>query len=99
MASVNQAINSLKKQFPNVHGIKPAVEWGGAEYAKGIHLGDVAEGGEIDGMSAAYYNAGFEDPQEKIWVMGVHKKLAGALEKLGYYGEFYDAGTLIAWPV
>ena len=30
---------------------------------------------------------------------GIHKDLYNALAKLGYFAEFYDAGTVFAYPI
>lgn len=92
----DRAIKTLQAQFPNIHGIKDANEWS-AGYKPGhaIHLGDAAEGGEIEGWPACDYYA--EDPLEQQYIMGVHKDLRQALEELGYYPECYDPGTYIAF--
>lgn len=89
-------IKKLKAMFPEISGIKCGEDWGAGKGS--IHLGDAAEGGTIDGLPACDYDAGFYDPKEKIYVMGVHKKLSEALEKFGYFVECYDPGTYIAYP-
>jgi len=92
---VDDAIAALEKQFPGIKGIQRGEEWGAA--AGSIHLGDAAEGGTIDEFPAA--DMYFEDPEEEIFQMGVNKKLEVALADMGYSPEFYDGGTLIAYPM
>lgn len=90
--SVKAAIKELQKTFPLINGIKPASEW---NLPDAIFLGDVAEGGEIDDLPACdYYN---EDFKEKIYIMGVHKKLRAKLKDLGFYPECIDPGTYLAF--
>jgi len=97
VVSVRKAIERLTKRFPDIHGMRPGEEWGTGKGS--IHLGDVAEGGEIDHLPAANYYAGFEDPHEKIYVLGFHRKLRDALQSMGYsLIEWYDPGTAIAYP-
>lgn len=60
-----------------------------------IHLGDCAEGGLIDGVMACNYDA--DDPQEKIYTLGVHNDLRKALGRIGFFAECYDPGTYIAY--
>ena len=88
-------INRLIKKFPGISGIRASEELG---YAKGaIHLGDCAEGGEIDGIPACdYYN---EDYNESIYVMGVHRKLKEELENNGWYAECYNPGMYHAFEI
>jgi len=94
--NVRRKAERLAVRFPGIEGIKPAADWLGEPGSTAIHLGNAAEGGEIDGVSAADYYA--EDPRERIYVFGVHRKLVDALEALGYSAEWYDGGTLLAWP-
>lgn len=83
-------INRLKKMFPEISGI--CVSENGS-----IHLGDCAEGGTIDGISACdYYN---EDYNETIYIMNVHKKLVAVLEEGGWYPECVNPGMWEAWEV
>ena len=93
MKTITEAVAILQKQFPEIKGIKDGKEW---DCAEAIHLGNAAEGGTINGMPAADMNAPtvFE---ECGYEYGVHQKLAEALDDLGYFPEFYDAGTLLAW--
>jgi len=92
---VEKAILVLQQMFPGIHGIRAGVEGDIASEGQ-IHLGDAAEGGEIGELPAADYYS--EDYEEKVYVMNVHKKLRDALDKLGYGIEWYDAGTLYAYP-
>jgi len=45
------------------------------------------------------YHAWEHDPKEEVYVMGVKKELAEWAEPVGWYFEFYDAGTVMAWEV
>jgi hypothetical protein len=93
MKTITEAVATLIEKFPNIEGIKDGKEW---DCAEAIHLGNAAEGGTIDGMPAADMNMPtvFEDGGYEF---GVHEKLAEALDDLGYFPEFYDPGTLLAW--
>ena len=89
-------IKALQKAFPGIHSIAPGEDFGWNP--KCIFLGDAAEGGEIDGIAACNYYAYDVDPQETIWVMGVHRKLKAFLEARGWYVECQDPGTYKAFP-
>jgi len=87
------AARKLHRMFPGINGIREASFWGrpGA-----IHLGDAAEGGTIDELPAAtmydeygLYKLGYE--------FGIHPKLVKALSDLGFYAEFHDGGTVLAY--
>lgn len=91
MTKRSKLISLLKKEFPKINGICASEELG---YSKGaIHLGDCAEGGEIDDLPACDYYDFEHDPQEKIYVLGVHKKLAEFVEKHGWYVECWNPGV------
>jgi len=87
------AIKTLQKMFPDIHGIKAGSEWSGKD-EDSIFLGDAAEGGEIEGMYAADYNVGWQGDYKSF---GVHTKLNDALTEMGFFAEWYDSGTLIAY--
>jgi len=88
----HHAINRLRKMFPDIHGIKSADDWG----CKGaIHLGDIAEGGEINGLPAADIYA--SDPEEEVYIMGIHYRLRAALTDMGWFSEWHDSGTILAY--
>ena len=92
-------IEGLQERFPGIKYIQDAAEWGGERYKEGIHLGNIAEGGEIDDVPGADYDAWVTDPSEEIYILGIHRKMVEALEEYGYFAEWNDPGTLIAWPV
>ena len=102
---IDTAIKTLQQKFPDIHGIKHARDYGWDRDA--IHLGDCAEGGEINGLPACSLQGddmfvglldGFDMPSgSNTYIDGVHKKLYNELEKLGYYVEPYDAGTWFAY--
>ena len=89
------AVETLRAKFPGINAIRPRWEFDGKEGADGLWLGDAAEGGHIDGEAAADYQR-FGDDE---WEFGVNPKLAEALEELGYYAEWYDCGTLMAYAL
>jgi len=92
--TVDQAIRDLKCLFPGISDIQDGEAWGGDERYKGsIHLGDAAEGGMIDGMPAADSYLDNND------TFGVHQDLATALDDMGYFAEWYDGGTLLAYKI
>jgi len=91
-----EVVQRLKKMFPDISGIQDGEAWGAGKHS--VHLGDCAEGGTIDGLPACDYYAGSMDPEEKIYVLGVHRKLRDAVESMGYYVECWDPGTFIAYP-
>jgi hypothetical protein len=98
MMKKSTVIKRLQKKFPGITGIQDAEEWGGSRYGEAIHLGDAAEGGEIDGLPAADYYVEFPcSVYDHDFGMGVHIKLATALDKMGYYTEWYDGGTIMAF--
>lgn len=94
MKNKARKIESLKRQFPGIKGIKDAKDFDGSD---GIHLGDCAEGGTIDSVAACDSYSFETDPSEKTYVLGIHKKLVAALMALGLYAESYDPGTFIAY--
>ncbi len=80
--NVEKVIAKLQKQFPDV--------WfkDGADFSES-HEGTVwtGEGSYIDGHNAF----------DMYWygeTMGVHPKMQQALDELGLWAEFYDAGTV-----
>ena len=92
----NLAIKKLEKAFPGIKGIRECTEsWFPNEDA--IHLGDCAEGGTINDLPACDYYAFEIDPEEKIYVMGVHKELRELVKQCGYAVECYDPGTWVAY--
>lgn len=97
MTTVNAAVKILREKFPQIDGIKDAHYWDNTRYAKNeaIFLGNAAEGGTIDGLDAcSFYN---EDYEERIYIMGTHKKLHDALAALGFHTEAFDPGTYLAY--
>jgi len=94
MTKAKRVANKIQKQFPNIKGINTCNFWDGNDNV--IHLGDAAEGGMIDKDRAADYYAFEYDPKEEVYQLGVHLKLVAALEKEGYFAEWYDCGTLLA---
>jgi hypothetical protein len=83
--AMTRKMTSLTKQFPQVW-MKDGEEFSG-RHVNTIWTG---EGSEVDG-DYAFSSYGFHD------TMGVHPKLAKALDKLGLYAEFYDGGTVFIY--
>lgn len=96
---VERAVNILQKKFPGIEGIKPGYLWSGKdpEEDTSIHLGDAGEGGQIGEFDAANYYAYEFDPNEEIYRLGIHKDLEHVLDELGYFAEWYDSGTILAY--
>lgn len=90
MTRLEQRIEKLKKQFPGIHGIKAGEAWGSA--VNSIHLGDAAEGGQIDELPAADYYGEFRGGYP--WIS---PKLEAAVKGIGYHIEWYDPGTILAY--
>lgn len=98
MIKVGTLIKKLEKAFPAISGFKDMSEWnGGYDKNEAVHLGDAAEGGEIDGLPACDYYSFDLDPQENIYVMGVHRKLRDFLKKHGFTLGCYCPGTYYAY--
>jgi len=85
-----RAIEKLQQQFPDIKGIQDGERWGAGRGS--LHLGDAAEGGLIDGQPAASYYGPLPG-----WDTHTNPKLEAALNQLGYYTEWWDAGTLVAY--
>ena len=84
-------VNRINKAFPDIFGVDVYDD-------DRVFLGDVAEGGTIDGASACDYYAGEWDFKENVYIMGVHKKLRKVVEDAGWFVECHDAGTYFAFP-
>lgn len=86
----NFVVKQMKRAFPDITGVE-------VRDKDMIFLGDVAEGGTIDNLPACDYY-GFDcDPQERIWIMGVHKDLREFMEDHGWFVECHDPGTYFAY--
>ncbi len=92
--NIDEVIEQLKNRFPDIEGITAANEWD-PSYERGIFLGDAGEGGMIGDVPAAnYYNEAGSDIYDDF---GVHNELVAALTEFGYYPEWNDPGTLLAF--
>ena len=104
VARPDTVARKLTEQFPRIEGIKVVTNEFGHRY---VHLGNAAEGGLVVGrklnkaeaeilgeerliMPAAdyYHEAGYM----------IHPKLEEAVKALGWMIEWYDPGTLGAYP-
>ena len=83
-----EVIAKLRIEFPDIEDIRDAQELG---YSTGIHLGNCAEGGTIDGAPACDYYA-----VSNKYIFGVHPQLWDFMAKLGYFVECQNPGTYIA---
>ena len=91
--TVAQIVKELNKRFPGIAGIKDAGEWS-PDKKGAIHLGNAGEDGDINGMYAADYYA-----DNSLYTLGVHNSLVAALDEFGYFAEWYDSGTLLAYKI
>lgn len=85
--NVHNMIAKLQKQFPDM--------WmkDGADFANGYENTIwTGEGSSIDG-AYAFCSYSYD------MTMGIHPKLQDALDKLGLWAEFYDAGTVFFYEV
>lgn len=85
--NVHNMIAKLQKQFPDM--------WmkDGADFANGYENTIWTGEGSYIGDAYAFDYYGYSD------TMGVHPKLNDALDKLGLYAQFYDAGTVFFYEV
>lgn len=83
--NVPDVIAILQKQFPNVW-MKDGADFAD-RYENTIWTG---EGSDIDG-AYAFCSYSYDD------TMGIHPKFNDALNRLGLWAEFYDAGTVFIY--
>ena len=83
-------VKRINEAFPKINDVE-------ARGNNTIFLGDVAEGGTINGVSACDYYGYDRDPEESIWVMGVHHELAKMVGEAGFFVECQDPGTYFAY--
>ena len=92
MTKAETVVRQFNRRFPDTKGVEVRDE-------NRIFLGNIAEGGEIDEIPAADYYGYEMDPQEKIWELGVHKQVIEFLRDRGWFAEWYDPGTMFAFPI
>ena len=99
MTKAEKTAQKLQKMLPNISGITICGYWNGDE--KAIHLGDAGEGGTVtvDGIELAAANYWSEDYKEEYYQLGVSHQLVAALEDEGYFAEWHDGGTLLAYEI
>ena len=110
MKRIELKVKKLQEQFPLIHGIEARKTENGSDC---IFLGDVAEGGmisdETDQKMAAdpeYAGLGFGEGVPAADYYGefrggypwIHPDLEKAVEEIGFQIEWYDPGTLFAYP-
>lgn len=69
----------------------------GDAWGEGNPLVWSGEDAYIGELPAFNYNSWESDPEEKTYVMGVHRDLHNWAEKKGLYWEFYDPGTVMLY--
>lgn len=87
-------LSEFKKCFPTTW-VKGGVEFNGDETCV-LWAGEISQ---IDGIPAFNYYSFESDPKEKIYVMGVHKKLVAFAEAHGIFWECHDPGTWVAYRI
>jgi hypothetical protein len=87
-------IDELNKNFPGINAVSGEY-WDGSDDQRVIWFKGT-EDALIDGQDVFNPYSYDCDPQEKIWVMGTHKKLCDFLDRHGWFPEPYDNGTLFA---
>jgi len=104
VARPDTVAKKLTALFPRIEGIKVVENEFGHKY---IHLGNAAEGGEVAGRKLNKEEA--EILEEEYLIMPaadyyheagymIHPKLEKAVKDLGWMIEWYDPGTLGAYP-
>lgn len=83
-------VNKIEDEFSDISGC--VIKSGNT-----VFLGDVAEGGMIDGLPACNYYGYESNPKERIWELGVHRKLKKLIEDAGWFVVCYDPGTYFAY--
>jgi len=93
--SKKRVITAFKKAFPEISGVHDGADWYGHE-SNSVHLGDIAEGGTVNGVPGADYWA--EDYEEKVYTFGVHNDINKFFNDKGWFVECHDPGTYFAYP-
>ena len=84
----------LQKKYPKMF-LRTTEEFSGSE--GGIWTS--GESGVSDSKGFPLFDYYAEDYKEINYIMGVSKSLSEFLEKNGWYCEFYDAGTVMIYPI
>lgn len=90
----DNVIAYLKQQFPGISGICKTESLG--KSLGGIHLGDAAEGGTINGDPAAEY---WDSLYRNNETPGIHDALSKTLSVFGFFIEWANAGEIEAWEI
>ena len=95
-------VTSRKDLIEMLEGIYPKIKLANSEEFDGSKKGIWVRSTE-DGMTAKdgcrlfdYYA---EDNREITYVFGVHREIGDVLEKNGWFGEWYDTGTMFFYPI
>ena len=89
--AITTTIKKLKAQFPTLD-VVPSEEFDGTE--GGLWFKNSTE---VESGGYPLFNYYTEDHQEKVYVMGIHRRLGAVLEEAGMFGEPHDSETLMAW--
>jgi hypothetical protein len=91
MKTRNQVMSLLEKKYPNML-LRTTEEFNGSE-------GGIWTSGE-DGPEAKAGGPLFNYYSENHakYNLGVHNEICDYLDKLEWYCEWYDAGTIMIWP-
>ena len=93
-AAQDKLVEEMKAKFGANFWVKPGNEW-----SKSAVLWS-GEGAIMPDGTPAFDSMAYErDPQEKLYVMGVHKDLVKWIEAKGLFWEANDAGTYLAYPI
>ena len=91
----DELMNILKAKYPNM--FMRTTE----EFRSGYNGGIWSSGEDglpaEDGMPLFEYYA--EDPNEKRYILGVHKEIYNLLEEHGWFAEWNDPGTIMFWKI
>ena len=87
----NQVTKLLEKKYPNMF-LRTTESFNGVK-------GGIWTSGE-DGPQAknGYSIFNYYSENYTMYTLGVHLEIAKLLEEMGWYAEFYDAGTVMLWP-
>jgi len=87
----NQVTKLLEKKYPNMF-LRTTEDFNGVK-------GGIWTSGE-DGPQAknGYSIFNYYSENYAMYTLGVHLEIAELLEEMGWYAEFYDAGTVMLWP-
>lgn len=87
----DEVITELLNRYPKMN-LRTTEEFDGGR--GGIWVAST-EDGQCDADGLELFNYYAEDYQEKYYIFGIRKPLHELLESMGWYGEWYDCGTMM----